>query len=184
MHVAHACCEARPRNCWNVQSWWCGRRISLGRFMRKKVFPLLRAFAHKQSSGRPDKVIIVIDRERRSDCCPDLSYIANSVLSSSLAAENIEISFSVIIPDPCFECWLFANVEALDSSPLFKTKPSTVIGVTTDGRDMIDVIRPCLKPGIKWDKVRFGKGLAQRIDLRDNVVLSASRSLRKLVKEL
>ena len=152
--------------------------------MRKKVFPLIRAFAQKQTSGRPDKVIIVIDREKRSDCCPALATTATSLLSRCLAAENVNMNFTVVVPNPIFECWLLADVQALDSSPLFKARLSETIGSTTDGCDVLSMLKPCLKRGAKWDKVKYGKALAQRLDLQSNKVLSASRSLRKFVKEL
>lgn len=152
--------------------------------MRKKVYPLLRAFAYKQVAGRPDKVIIVIDREKRVDCPPTLAAAGVSILGGCLAAENIVMNFSLVVPDPVFECWLLANVRALDESPFFKTKVSTVIGATTDGTHMLKSIKTCLKRGVKWDKVKFGKALAQRLDIRNDTVLGASRSLRKFVKEI
>ena len=152
--------------------------------MRKRVFPLLRACVRKHDAGRPDKVLIVIDREDRSDCCPDLASQAKLVLDSCLGEENLEIDFSVVLPDPCFECWLFADTTALDNSPLFTRRLSEVIGATTDGRRIESLIKPHLKKSEKWDKVKFGKPLAQRLDLTNPAVLAASRSLRKLVKEL
>jgi hypothetical protein len=152
--------------------------------MRKKVFPFLRAFSRKQVGSRPDRVLIVIDREERASCCPDLAAEGVTILQRCLKRSNISLDFRLVVPDPVFECWLMADVCALDASHLFKTRPSSVIGPQTDGVNVLKALKRCLRRSEKWDKVKYGKALAQRLDFEKQNVLAASRSLRKFVKEI
>jgi len=149
-----------------------------------KVYPYVRAFAKRNAVNRPDKVIVVIDRETRMQCCPELSERATRCLHRLLRKENLIIPVCVVIPNRIFESWLFADPKLLDNSPLFKTAISKAIGNQSDEKNIEELIKTHLKPGKKWVKDAYGKKLAQSLDLRDSKVLKRSRSLAKFVKEL
>jgi hypothetical protein len=149
-----------------------------------KVYPYVRGFAVKSPINRPDKVIIVLDREERQECCGLLARQAQNLLLSELAKENLTMPVSVVLANRQFECWLVGDGSALDSSPLLKQKLSPLIGTTIDEANVLGIIKQNLKRGCGWDKPRYGKALAQKLDLACPRVLASSRSLRKFVKEL
>jgi hypothetical protein len=150
----------------------------------KLVYPYVRGFALQNSARRPDKVVIVVDREERSECCGGLATHGEKVLKEKLAEENLDINLSIVLPNTQFECWLLAEAELLDRCPMFKRPLSRLIGGTTDGKDILSIINANLKPSRNWDKIRFGLALAKKMDLSKGTVLERSRSLRKFVKEL
>lgn len=150
----------------------------------KKVYPYARAFAIKAAVNRPDKVIVILDREERPECCGSLATLGVTILKRELATEQLELDISVILANRQFECWLMANTSALDGSPLMRRNISTLLGETVDETNVMGIIKDNLKKGIGWDKPRYGKALAQKLNLHDATVLARSRSLRKFVKEL
>lgn len=148
----------------------------------RRIYPYVRSFA--KSASRPDKVVIVLDRERRHACCGSLACDGVTVLTKSLQAEQLTMPVSVVLANRQIECWLFSNPELLDRSPRFKRQMSSLLGSATDESNILDIVHANLKPGKNWDKVRDGKALAQRLDLNCARTLGRSRSLRKFVKEL
>ncbi|MGA2030216.1 MAG: hypothetical protein ABSG87_09105 [Verrucomicrobiota bacterium] len=149
-----------------------------------KFYPYVRAFAKKSSVNKPDNVLIVVDRETRPQCCPELADQAVARLQSLRGADGLMMPVAVVIPNPKFECWLLANPQILDNSPLFKKPISSAIGNQTDGKNIDALIKRHLKADEKWIKHVYGKKLAQKLDLNDKTTLKRSRSLRKFVKEL
>jgi hypothetical protein len=153
----------------------------------EKVFPFVRAAIRKDPEGRPEKILIVLDREDRGPCCGGLATIGHRVLLEKLREDNIQdvLPIAIILANPQIECWLFAQPELLNSSSLFTTSIADVLGAEcNDGRRILNVVNRTLRNGKKWDKVQNGKALAQRIDLDNPKVLERSRSLRKFVKEI
>ncbi|MGA2240466.1 MAG: hypothetical protein ABSH11_00280 [Verrucomicrobiota bacterium] len=150
----------------------------------KLVYPYVRAFALQSLAKRPDKVLIVVDREKRAECCGSLATLGEKILREKLAKENLNITLSIILPNPQFECWLLADTELLDKSPLFKRPLSRLIGDATDGKDILTIINGNLRPSRNWDKKRYGLAMAKKMDLSKAIVLRRSRSLRKFVKEM
>lgn len=154
------------------------------KLMKIRIFPYLRGFAVKKGQTRPDKVLIVIDREKRGDCCGLLSTAGHSVLKACLESCNLDISFAIVLPNPTFESWLFSQPDLLDNSPLFDGPISHLFPQDLDSRNALNIAKARLKAGKAWDKPKHGKALAQRIDLGDATVASRSRSLRKFIKEI
>lgn len=161
-----------------------GSNYPLDALFTKKIFPYVRGFAVKNANSRPDKVIIVFDREDRAECCGSLANMGLSLLQQQLSEHNLQMPLAVVIPNRLFECWLLANTTVLDNSPIMQRPISLELGNVVDEISVSSVIRRNLRPGHSWDKPKYGKALVQRLDLRDPRVLQASRSLRKFVKEL
>jgi len=149
-----------------------------------RVYPYVRSFAVRGSPSRPDKVIVVVDREDRPECCGALAGRGCDLIRAELAKEGLEISTSIVLANRQFECWLFAQPELLDGSPIFKVRISSLINSETDEKNILSMVNASLKQGRKWDKPGYGKALAQRLELTNPAVLGRSRSLRKFVKEL
>ena len=150
----------------------------------KKIYPYVRGFAVKSAVNKPDKVLIIIDREDRSECCGGLAAEGVRLITHKLAEENLSIATSVVIPNRQIECWLMADTSALDRSPLFERPLSPLLGDNLDETNVMKVINDNLKKGQKWDKPKFGKALVQKLNLENETVLRRSRSLRKLIKEV
>jgi hypothetical protein len=150
----------------------------------KKIYPYVRGLSIKSMQSRPDRVVIVLDRENRTECSGEIAAAGLKILERELSKENLIMPISVVVANRQFECWLLADTTALDGSPLFKDVLSSQIGPTIDEINVLGIIRANLRPSCGWDKPRYGKALAQKLDLTSPEVLSASRSLRKFVKEL
>jgi hypothetical protein len=147
--------------------------------IRQKVTPRVFGLAEKE----PDKVLVVLDREDRSECCPDLARSALNLISEALRLRNVTCSVAVIVADRTFESILFADYENLDRLTILNGPVSHSFGEATDGLKVLSSLKGQLQPGQRYDKVYHGKGLAQRLKLDDANVLARSRPLRKLLKE-
>lgn len=150
----------------------------------EKIYPYVRSFALKGQASRPDRVVVVLDREDRPDCCGGLATKAETLIGIELAKEGLSIPTSVVIANRQFECWLMADTNALDASPIMKNPISHLLGANVDEKNVLGIIKKNLKPGKGWDKPKYGKALAQKLDLRNSAILGRSRSLSKFVKEV
>src|SRR6266480_3984846 len=65
-----------------------GTDFAWNKLFVNKIFPYVRGFAVKRPENRPDRVVIVLDRERRQECCGALARQAETLLSGELANEN------------------------------------------------------------------------------------------------
>ena len=145
-----------------------------------QILPYVRTAALK----RPDKILIVVDRERRVDCCVGLVERAGTILTTGLAAVNLTTSFTIVVSDRKFESIVMADYDLVDNLPILSRPVSIDFGPTLDGKDPKPMLERALKPGASYHKVRHGGALASKMRLDSAVVLQHSRSLRKLVKDL
>lgn len=148
--------------------------------IRGKVLPRARSLAIK----RPDKLLVVMDREDRSACAPELAASGLVEIQNALRSDGTECPVSIIVCNKQFECLLFADFELADKLEIFCQPISSRLGTSTEGRKLRSAITDCLKPGRKYDKRMHAKALARRLRFDDRRVLNRSRSLRKLVAEL
>jgi hypothetical protein len=150
------------------------------RYFQGRVVPLVRAMLAKG----PDKIVIVVDREDRPDCGPDLATRGLKVILCECGHLLGICQISVVISNKGFECLLFADYGAVDSLKILKGAVSHGFPESTEGQNVLKWIKQGLKPGASYDKIRDGMFLAQRMNLSDPTVVARSRSLRKLLKEL
>jgi hypothetical protein len=145
-----------------------------------QILPYVRTAALKA----PDKILIVVDRERRQECCPRLVERAVTIIANGLAEVNLAAPFSIVIADKKFESILMADYELVDRLPILSKPVSANFGEILDGKDPKSIVDRALRAGAAYHKVRHGKALASKMRLDSEIVLGRSRSLRKLVKEL
>lgn len=145
-----------------------------------QILPYARTAALK----KPDKILIVVDKERRHGCCPELAGRAASIIAQGLAAVNLATPFAIVVADKKFEAIVMADYELVDRLPILRQPVSALLGPSLDGKDPKSVINRALRAGQSYHKVRHGSALAGKMRLSDEAVLGRSRSLRKLVKEL
>lgn len=132
----------------------------------------------------PDKLIIVLDRENREPCPPELAQEALRIIRGALESQGSACEICVVVSNRQFECLLFADFELIDQMEVFQEKVSVGLQGTTENKRLRSIIKRCLKPGSKYDKKIHGKAIAKRIRLHEPAVLGRSRSLRKLVEDL
>jgi hypothetical protein len=145
-----------------------------------EVLPQVQTAALK----RPDKILVVVDREKRPECCPELAAKASKILADGLRAVNLEANVAVVVSDRTFEVVVMADYELVDSLDIFTRSITGLLGASLDGKNPVALIREMIKPGSKYHKKSHGAKLASKMKLADGIVLARSRSLRKLVKEL
>jgi hypothetical protein len=145
-----------------------------------QILPYVQTAALKH----PDKILIVVDREKRPECCPTLVERAARIIADGLQHANMEAAFSIVISDRKFESILMADYELVDRLPIISRSISNDFGASLDDKDPKSIVVRALKPGKAYHKVRHGGALASKMRLGNEMVLSRSRSLRKLVREL
>lgn len=160
-----------------------GERIPWEDLIRKFVVNKVKILALRHTPP-PDKILVIIDREGRPECCPSLAKKCEDILSEELSQSGICVPTKMIIPNNQFECWLFAQPELLDSMNIFNVKVSELLPQEIDESNPLSIVKENLKQGKGWDKIKYGAFLAQKININDPLVLARSRSLRKFVKEV
>jgi hypothetical protein len=150
--------------------------------IQTRVFPRVRGMALKQ----PDRVLVVLDREGRTDCSPTLATDAINLLQSALQSENIFCSLHVVVCDRKFENAIFADIQLVDRLQIVRPdlKFSTVAAPNIDGTNVLGNLRNCLVVGQGYDKVKHGLALVQKLNYNNPQVLARSRCLRKLISEM
>lgn len=148
--------------------------------IRTRVAP----YVHVMAVRRPDKIVIVLDREEREDCAPELAERAMQIIQAECAHYLGQAAVAVIICDRKFECLLFADYEAVESIGILQQMATAAFPPVTDEVNVPALIKPHLQKGKTFNKHRHGKQLAQRMALHEEKVLDRNRSMRKLVKEL
>lgn len=151
------------------------------RLFELRVIPLV----HAMLSKGPDKIVIVVDRERRPDCCPDLARRGLTVIMQNCGHCIGNCQVAIVISDLNFESILFADYETVDRLPILKTENISLnFPTSTDRQSVISWIGHHLKPGESYQKIRDGMFLAQHLQLDKVEIQARSRSLRKLIREL
>jgi hypothetical protein len=147
--------------------------------LRSQLTPYVRTAALKQ----PDKIIVVVDREDREDCCPNLAQVGLDILNQGLAQANLTSNVALVVSDRRFESIVLADYDLVDTLGILQRPVSLDFGATLDGKNPKAILDRALKPGAQYHKVKHGGYLASRMAL-DEGVLSRSRSLQKLIKEV
>lgn len=119
-----------------------------------QILPYVQTAALK----RPDKILIVVDRERRPDCCPQLVQRATTILAKGLQQVNIPASFSIVVSDRKFESVVMADYELVDRLPILSRSVVGDFGASIDGKDPKAILERALLPGKAYHKVRHGGG--------------------------
>ena len=151
------------------------------RLFELRIVPLVHAMLTKN----PDKILMVLDKEHRPDCCPELARRGLAVIAQHCGHCLGCCQVGVVISDMNFESVLFADYEVVDQLTILESENvSSTFPPSTDGQNVLPWISHSLKPGHAYQKIRDGMFLAKRIQLTSQHVQARNRSLRKLVHEL
>lgn len=145
----------------------------------EQLLPYIRTAALK----KPDKILVVVDRENRQNCCAELAISALASFQEGLRAVNLSADVAIVLSDKKFESIIMADYDLVDGMPILSRKVSPNFGNSLDGKDPRSILKSALKPGAAYHKVRHGAQLASKMNFTPTV-LARSRSLRKLVKEI
>ncbi len=149
------------------------------RTISEKVLPRAKGMAFKN----PDKLLILLDRESRERCVPELARSASEIIADGFRNSHLNCNYCVILADRHFECMLFADYSLVDQLTILASPVSVLLGNSTDGKNALAAIKKVLLPNAGYDKRRHGLALARGMNLADDVVLSRNRALRKFVTE-
>lgn len=150
------------------------------RFVGERIAPAVEIMAYR----KPEKIVVVLDREDRDACSPELARTGLTIVQEKCGRFLGNCEVGIVVSNRRFECLLFADYQGVDRLPILRMPVSGSFPPTTEGENVIRWIHGALRRGFAYDKIRDGKFLAQRIALRDPVVLGRSRSLSKLVSDL
>lgn len=146
----------------------------------RRAIPYIKAQLNKQVR----KVLVVIDREDRSECSGQLAAGVNFQISRMLTAERIEASIVVVCANTKFENWLIADPQGLAGHKLVLPSLRQRKPLNVDGKDGEAELRRCFVKGKHYTKGTLTGQLAALVRLEDKRVQARSRSLRKLIKEV
>jgi hypothetical protein len=116
--------------------------------------------------------------------CPDLAKAALSLIGDDLKRRRFSTAVCMVVADRKFESLVFADYEQLDQLEILSRPISNEFGPNIDGKNVLAVLSRALKPGKKYDKKVHGKELIKGLRYAEPAVVSHSRCLRKLIKEL
>lgn len=150
------------------------------RLFELRVVPLVMAMLAK----RPEKIIIILDRENRVVCPPELASRGLAVITARCGYSLGACELTLVISDKNFECMLFADYSAVDRLRILRARISQSFPATTDGVGVLSWIKHALNPGASYHKIRDGMNLASHGEFMLPEVQQRSRSLRKLMHEL
>jgi len=134
-----------------------------------------RAFLHKS----PDLIVVLFDRENRSECCGTLARQVEASLES-----GIPCSVGVVVKDRMFENWLVADLDALEQQParfrLSQRDRRLVAPNKSDRCDALSLLKRAT--GHEYDKVRDAKNVLKRAS--PERIAANSRSFRGFLRLL
>jgi hypothetical protein len=128
-------------------------------------------------------IILLIDKETRPDCIPQISQEIESQFSSRLTSCYPSVRSSVIVKNATFENWLVADPDTFKLlTGMFNDWHSIYNAVTPDKADNIDAIqllKHCCKKG-HFDKVESAIAICDK--LNPDQAAKNSRSFRRFLR--
>ncbi|MGI8643567.1 MAG: DUF4276 family protein [Thermomicrobiales bacterium] len=125
-------------------------------------------------------VVILFDREDRSECPGELASLVGAVLD-----RQTDVPFSIVIKDQTFEHWLISDLEALEASPgRFHLSNATRRSIAPNKADQAPALT-LLQAAVRnqaYDKVKDSKRILERADPMR--VAASSRSFRRFLRYL
>src|SRR5690242_13377820 len=94
-----------------------------------KILPYVKTAALRN----PDKVLVVVDREKRAECCGRLAERALGILTDGLTSANLAACLSVVVSNRKFESIVMADYEFVDKLPILSRPVSSDFGLELDG---------------------------------------------------
>lgn len=133
-----------------------------------------------QLEGRGvDRIVVLLDRENRSECPGAIAEPLQNGLRS-----HVRVELKVVLKDRKFENWLVADPDALRAQPgRFELSGGDVARVVPNKADQCEalaILSRCVRGN--YDKVQDAKRILTRMDL--GRACANSRSLRKLIRSL
>ena len=127
----------------------------------------------------PDLVVVIIDLEHREDCPPHFASAIEEEIVSRLHHPVVKIS--VVVKVRCFENWLLAGVQSMNSLKGFKVSNKLMNRIIPDKADNVDAIRllKAVSAG-GYDKISDGKRITTCVRCQE--IATNSRSFRRCLR--
>ena len=132
------------------------------------------------------KVVVIIDREARSDCPGEFAQRVRGELVCQLEAQygyQGSPPVSVVCADRTLENWLIADPEGVGGHSYIGRSITRRVGTNADGCDAISIIQGAYGRGRRYHKTRDAPALAARVRVERADVRQRSKSLDKLLRE-
>lgn len=158
-----------------------GLECPISTLVQKKLLSPTRAQLVRGHS----KVLVIIDRETRTDCPPGLARAVEAELVRQLRAAYgypRRPPVSVVCPDRTLENWLIADPEGIGTHVYMEKDIRRRVGSNADGRDAVAIVQWAYGSR-RYHKARDAPALAARVRVERADVRQRSRSLRKLLRE-
>jgi len=172
------CNPLTPNNLNGIGDDW-----NLEALVRKRLYRSVVAASYKP---RCDHILIVFDRESRSESAYKIADTVLKALSLELQKNNKHLTqrVSVVICDRHFENWIIADYEALTRLPYISASLATKVGTQSDGKLGKSILESVFKGKRKYHETRDAPVFCQTIDITNPKVQGRSDSLKKLVSSL
>ena len=134
--------------------------------------------ARQLSKRGVERVVVLVDRETRAECCATLSRAIEQPIANPVGVE-----VHVVLKDRAFENWLIAAVASLRSQRArFRVSASTTRLVApnmADNVDALDLLKQSVR-GSSYSKVSDSKRILGRADPLE--MAANSRSFRRFLR--
>ena len=138
--------------------------------MEKKIIPTAKLLIAAKSVSR---IVIVFDREARTDTAISVSRRAHSVAARLITSHPV----AVIVADRMFENWLIAGGPPVGASSLIRNPFPLRYKRDSDGFDGLEALKKAMTPHT-YQKIRHAPALAKLVTPTDPGVRTRSKSLR------
>jgi hypothetical protein len=130
-----------------------------------------------------DLVVLLIDRENRSECSNEMAEEISQELMKRCSHEGLKIKIVVVVKDRMFENWLVADTDAIQRLPKrFKWSKKSISAITPNKADKVDAseLLKTAAMGSVYDKVQDAQKILQ---IADPMLVGAnSRSFRRFLR--
>lgn len=126
---------------------------------------------------RVDRVVVLIDRETRPDCCGEF---ADAVQRRIMRLVQVDVA--VVVKDRTYENWLVADVAALERVPnrfqVSKRSRSRIEPNKADGAPALEIIKTACRSN--YEKVSDARAILSKADVKE--IAENSRSFRRFLR--
>lgn len=159
-----------------------GENADLRRVAAERIAPKVRVLILKKVA----KVVVVLDRERRVECAPEIARLVDAAVREELGRRfgyRGSPPLSVVCADRTLENWLIADPARVARSAILRKRPVPLSQSRVDDLNACELIKRACKKNQCYVKTKDAPALAQHVRTGEAHVQERSRSLKKFVKE-
>ena len=149
--------------------------------LSRRMLPEVRAQLRKGIR----KLLIILDRESRATCAPNLAATVQDEVVRRLSESAVAVpcKIAVVCADRKLENWLLADPHGIAGHKLIRDQVRKKRPINVDGTDGKAELGRYFVHGKFYVEGQMTGSLASHVRVENSTVLRRSRSLRKLVTE-